>query len=74
MEYHYQTQPLPHMLSTVLASTASSAHKASVLATHIVELVVPFFLFATRRLRHTAALIQKLLPALVNPQRQSVLA
>lgn len=58
MEYHYQTQPLPHMLSWYWHQLPPLAHKASVLATHIVELVVPFFLFATRRLRHTAALIQ----------------
>ena len=33
-------------------------HKLSVAATHFIELIVPFFIFAPRRLRHIAGLIQ----------------
>ncbi len=58
MEFHYQTQPLPHLLSWYWHQLPPILHKSSVLATHVVELVVPFFLFASRRLRHPAALVQ----------------
>ncbi len=58
MEYHYQTQPLPHMLSWYWHQLPPLLHKISVLATHIVEIIVPFFLFANRRWRHPAALVQ----------------
>ena len=58
MEYHYQTQPLPHLLSWYWHQLPTFIHKTSVLATHVVELVGPFFLFAGRRLRHPAALVQ----------------
>ena len=57
MEYHYQTQPLPHFLSWYWHQLPAFIHKISVLATHVVELVVPFALFANRRWRHSAALI-----------------
>lgn len=57
MEHYYQTQPLPHMLSWYWHQLPPFAHKVSALATHIVEIIVPFFLFANRRWRHLAALI-----------------
>ncbi|MGY8823793.1 MAG: lipase maturation factor family protein [Candidatus Latescibacterota bacterium] len=58
MEFHYQTQPLPHILSWYWHQLPPFAHKISALATHLVEIVVPFFLFANRRWRQPAALIQ----------------
>lgn len=58
MFYHYQTQPIPNPLSWYLHQLPPIIHKLSVLSTHFVELVVPFFLFAPRRLRHLAGLIQ----------------
>ena len=57
MYYHYQTQPIPNPLSWHLHHLPALFHKLSVLATHIIELVVPFLLFAPRRLRHLAGLI-----------------
>ena len=58
MSYHYQTQPIPNPLSWYLHQLPPLFHKISVLLTLFVELVVPFFLFAPRRLRHLAGWIQ----------------
>ena len=55
--YHYETQPVPNPLSWHLHQLPPLLHKLSVLATHIIELAVPFLLFAPRRLRHIAGLI-----------------
>ena len=55
--YHYETQPLPNPLSWHFHQLPALFHKLSVLATHIIELIVPFFLFAPHRLRHLAGLV-----------------
>ena len=52
MFYHYQTQPLPNPLSWYLHQLPPAVHKLEVLFNHFVELVVPWTLFAPRRLRH----------------------
>jgi hypothetical protein len=51
MIYHYETQPLPNPLSWYLHQLPPAAHKFEVLINHFVELIVPWFLFAPRRLR-----------------------
>jgi hypothetical protein len=55
--YHYETQPIPNPLSWLLHQAPPWFHKAGVLWNHITELVVPFFLFAPRFWRITAALL-----------------
>ncbi len=51
---HYETQPNPSPLSWVLHQMPRSFHVFGVLFNHFVELVVPFFLFGPRRVRHIA--------------------
>jgi len=43
--YHYETQPLPNPLSWFLHRSPEVIHKAGVLFTHLVQLVVPFGYF-----------------------------
>ena len=52
--YHYETQPNPNPLSPFLHHLPAWFHKAGVLFNHLVELIVPFFIFAPRRARHIA--------------------
>jgi lipase maturation factor len=44
--YHYETQPLPNLLSWYLHHSPRWMHKAGVLFNHFVELIVPWFYFA----------------------------
>src|ERR1051326_3897250 len=52
--YHHETQPLPNPLSWYLHHLPQSALKMGVLFNHFVELIVPWFFFAPRRLRFVA--------------------
>jgi hypothetical protein len=52
--YHHETQPLPNPLSWYLHHLPQSALKMGVLFNHFVELIVPWFFFAPRRLRCVA--------------------
>lgn len=45
MHYHHWTQPLPHVLAYRLAKLPDAVHKASVLANHAIECLVPVLLF-----------------------------
>jgi hypothetical protein len=54
MVYHYETQPLPNPLSWYLHRLPVWMHKAEVLLTHVVELVVPFGMFAPPPIRYIA--------------------
>jgi len=56
MLYHYETQPLPNPLSWYLHQLPVAFHKLEVLSNHFVELIVPWLLFAPRRLRHVSGL------------------
>ena len=58
LAFHYETQPNPNPISFWLAHQPLAFHHLGVLTNHVVELVVPWFLFAPRRLRHAAALIE----------------
>ena len=55
--YHYETQPLPNLLSWYLHQLPPWFHKTGVLWTHIVQLVVPWMVFGPRRVRHLAGLL-----------------
>ncbi len=52
LEHHYETQPLPNPMSWALHMAPDWVGAAGVIANHVVELVVPFFLFGPRRLRY----------------------
>jgi len=56
MLYHYETQPLPNPLSWYLFHLPVAVHKIEVVGNHFVELVVPWTLFAPRRIRHVGGL------------------
>jgi len=54
MLYHYETQPLPNPLSFYLHQMPAWFHRGEVIFNHFVELIVPWFVFGPRRLRHAA--------------------
>lgn len=58
--YHYETQPLPGPLSWYFHRFPPFVHKATVLFTHFVELVVPFGLFWPQILRQWSGLVTAL--------------
>jgi hypothetical protein len=51
MQFHYWTQPLPNALSWFAWQLPAWLHRASVVATFVAELALPFLIFAPRRLR-----------------------
>ncbi|MFL6590989.1 MAG: lipase maturation factor family protein [Chthoniobacterales bacterium] len=55
LDYHYWTQPLPTVLGWWANLNPEWLKKFSVAFCLIVEIVVPFFIWAPRRLRHLAA-------------------
>uniref|UniRef100_A0A224YK93 Lipase maturation factor n=1 Tax=Rhipicephalus zambeziensis TaxID=60191 RepID=A0A224YK93_9ACAR len=58
MMYHYETQPVPNPLSYYLHQTPPLVHKLEVLGNHIIELIVPWFMFLTRPFRIACGIIQ----------------
>jgi len=63
--YHYATQPNPNPLSWYFHQAPVWFHKVEVLFNHLVELVVPFFLFGPRRARLAAGGLVVLFQALL---------
>ena len=57
LRYHFETQPIPHALSWYFHQLPPSLLKAGVLFNHFAELIVPWFYFAPRPLRHGAGII-----------------
>ena len=55
LDFHYQTQPLPHMLSWFAHFMPHTIHAASMWLMYGIELVVPFLIFFPRRARFVAA-------------------
>src|SRR3989338_2800141 len=51
LTYHYQTQPLPNVISYYFHHLPLQFHKLSCLITFFIELIVPFFIFCTRKMR-----------------------
>jgi lipase maturation factor 1 len=51
LNYHYETQPLPTWIGWYFSHLPQSFHKASVVMMFVIELVLPFLIFASRRLR-----------------------
>jgi hypothetical protein len=56
LDYHFETQPNPNPLAWYLHHAPHWTLAAGVLTNHFVELVVPWFAFAFRRVRHVAGL------------------
>ena len=55
LNYHFETQPLPTPLAWYAHHLPDSVLMVTTGATLIVELIIPFLIFAPRRLRHVAA-------------------
>jgi hypothetical protein len=56
LDHHFETQPNPNPLAWYLHHAPHWVHAAGVLINHFVELVVPWFAFGFRRVRHLAGL------------------
>lgn len=54
--YHYETQPLPNPISWYLHQMPMWFHKSGCLFNHFVELIVPWFYFAPRKIRYAAGI------------------
>jgi len=65
LDYHYQTQPLPPWTAWYAHWTPHASHVASVVILFAGELIVPFFVFGPRRLRHAAFVLLALLQAAI---------
>ncbi|XP_063790939.1 lipase maturation factor 1 [Pseudophryne corroboree] len=50
MNYHYETQPVPNVLAYYMHRNPVWFHQFETLFNHLIELVVPFFLFMGRRM------------------------
>lgn len=57
LNYYFQTQPLPHVGAWYFHQLPAWLLEAGVLLIFISELIVPFFIFLTRKLRISAAII-----------------
>ncbi len=55
--YHYETQPIPNPLSRVLHFLPKWFHNLGVLWNHLIELIVPFFIFNKGILRVIAGIL-----------------
>jgi len=65
LEFHFQTQPLPTVLAWYFHQVPAGFQKASVVFMFFVELVVPFLMFAPRRIRLFAGAMTLALQALI---------
>jgi lipase maturation factor 1 len=57
LEYHYWTQPLPTPVAWYAAQLPAWFQKTSAIGVFVLELGVPFLIFAPRRLRRAGALL-----------------
>jgi hypothetical protein len=57
LTFHFETQPLPTPLAWYAHQLPAWWHRAECVGMFAMELLVPFFLFAPRLLRHVAALL-----------------
>jgi hypothetical protein len=57
LKYHYETMPLPGPTSRYFYYLPMWFQKGSVLYNHLVELIIPFFYFGPRVMRHTAGVV-----------------
>ena len=57
LTFHYETQPLPTPLAWFAHQLPAWWHRGSCAGMFVIELLVPFFLFTPRALRHNATLL-----------------
>jgi hypothetical protein len=57
LTFHYETQPLPTPLAWWAHHAPTAVHRTSCVVMFVIELAVPFLLFAPRRLRHIGAVL-----------------
>jgi hypothetical protein len=57
LSYHYETQPIPSPISRYLHFAPLWFHKFETAWNHFIELIVPWFSFGPRRLRHIAGVL-----------------
>jgi len=55
--YHYETQPIPNPLSSLLHFMPKWFHQLGALWNHLNELIAPWFMLGPRRLRHIAGFL-----------------
>ncbi len=65
LRYHYETQPLPNVVSWYFHHAPASFHTVSTFTVLFLELVMPFLIFAPRRLRYIGCIILLLLQLLI---------
>lgn len=65
LEFHYWTQPLPHVLGYLAHQLPAGVQRASVVVMLLLELVAPLLLMGPRRVRHLAAAGLALLQVLI---------
>lgn len=65
LTFHYETQPLPTVLGWFAHQGPVAWQRACCAGMFVLELFVPFFLFAPRALRHNAALLLAALMAAI---------
>jgi uncharacterized membrane protein YphA (DoxX/SURF4 family) len=57
LNFHYFTQPLPNTVSWYIHQLPQWFHKISAAIMLFIEIIVPFFFFAPRRLRYIAGFL-----------------
>lgn len=57
LTFHFETQPLPTVLGWWVHQLPAWWHRLSCVLMFVIELAVPFLLFAPRRFRHAAAVV-----------------
>src|SRR5438552_7882978 len=55
--YHYETQPIPNPVSRYLHFAPHWFHKFGTAWNHVIELIVPWFQFGPRTVRHIAGIL-----------------
>jgi lipase maturation factor 1 len=65
LQYHYQTQPLPTPFAWYFHQLPADFQKASVVFVFFVELLIPFLMFAPRRVRFFAGAMTVMLQLLI---------
>lgn len=56
LDAHFETQPIPNPISAVFHHLPHAVQAAGVVVNHVVELVLPWFVFGPRRLRLAAGI------------------
>ncbi|RXM31447.1 hypothetical protein EOD39_6973 [Acipenser ruthenus] len=58
MDYHYETQPVPNPMAYYMHRSPWWFHSFETLFNHVIELIVPFFIFMGRRMCAVNGLLQ----------------